>query len=132
QANNGFEVSADNATFGASADVDTANGTLVYIRYNATGINANNVPYTGTLKFSSPEVDTYSVATYGLVSLDTVHLNVAALSLNSKVYNGNADAIVTGGYALTTSPASVTRDTTAVTALYDNKNVGTGKTVTVT
>lgn len=62
--------------------------------------------------------------------IDTVHIDMSALTLNNKVYDGTLNAVV-NGLALDISATGLSLDTSNVTSVYDDKNVGTNKTVTV-
>ena len=111
---------------------------------------------TGTLNGANPGVATYSTSSLSVIASphsitavyagDGTHtgstssavsqviskkaLTLSAMSGDSKPYDGNNTANLTGG-TLTGKVGSDSVSVSSITATYDNKNFGTGKTITI-
>ena len=114
-------ISGDVVTISASAAYDNSNvGTskMITVSYSLSGSSSAN--------YTVPA--NYSVAT-AVISTKALTISIPDLNL-SKVYDGTATVVVvTAGTLSGLAPGD---DVTVIaTATYDNSNVGTGKTITV-
>jgi hypothetical protein len=126
----GFEVSDNSSTgFGTSTLIGAA-GTIpltpVYIRLAAT-TTVPGSPYSGNLQLTSLGAGTLSVA---MPPSDVIALAISSngATAQSKVYDGNDICTISGA----TPSTSVNGDiiTLVGNGIFDNKNIGIGKTVT--
>jgi hypothetical protein len=146
-------IIADNKTYdgGTTATLDTGSATLVGV---AGGDNVTLVTTGPTGAFADKNVGTGKTVTVSGLTLGGADANkyvlaqptaraditakaltVTGISADSKTYDGGTTAIVNPGSATLVGTVSgdwdVTLATTDATGAFANKNVGTGKTVTV-
>jgi hypothetical protein len=68
----------------------------------------------------------------GTLTVDAKALTIAGITASNKTYNGNATATIDASAATFTGLVDGDAVTVSATGTFDNKNVGTGKTVTLT
>jgi peptidoglycan hydrolase-like protein with peptidoglycan-binding domain/lysophospholipase L1-like esterase len=115
------------ATFLAST-LYTATITLTpKSNYTLTGVSANFFTVAGATATNTADTGVIT-AVFPATPLKQLTISLPTIT-TSKSYNGNTTAVVTAGtLAGVTSGETVT---VSATATYDNKNIGTGKTITV-
>ncbi|MEN9400446.1 MAG: hypothetical protein RL632_1549, partial [Bacteroidota bacterium] len=129
-AQSGYEVSTDNANY--SSTVSVSSGATVYVRFSTTqaagtynGATAVVLSSTGA---TNANISTSS--TGNIVS--TKSITISGISISDKVYDGNTTATIIGTAAYS---GLVNGESFSVTgtpsAVFNDKNVGTGKPVTV-
>ena len=130
----GFEISTSTSgSYSGSLNLSTISGTLasttVYIRLTAT---ANAGSYSGNLQLSSSGATTVNAA-LSSSTVNTVVLSISGVSASDKTYDATTAATVTGTPVLNGIIGSddVSVSGTA-SASFADKNVGNGKSVTVT
>jgi gliding motility-associated-like protein len=103
--------------------------------YNDKTVGINKTVTAGSFMLSGTDKDNYNLttitaATTGIITAKPITLALNATAAITKVYDGNATAtLVAGNYTLNdVQPGDVV--TVTGTANYENKAVGTGKTVT--
>jgi hypothetical protein len=119
-------------TFGATVSFAPVSGVVsnktIEVRIAAT---APLGTVSGNVVCSSTGAVSQNVAVTGVVSPIQLTATNPSLTL-TKVYNGNTTALVTPGTLAGVLAADLANVTLTATATYDNANVGTGKTITVT
>lgn len=127
----GFEVSLSAGSgFGSSVTVGSAGtiaSTTVYVRLSAIAIPNT---YSGNIVLSSAGATNVNVATVAS-TVSAKGLTITGVSANNKIYNANTTATLSGSPTLvgTVGGDIVSLDVSAVTAFFNNKNVGTAKPV---
>ena len=129
----GYEVrESGTGTFGATVSFAPVSGVVpnktIEVRIAAT---APLGTVSGNVVCSSTGAVSQNVAVTGVVSPIQLTATNPTLTL-SKVYNGNTVATVIPGTLAGVLVADQANVTLVATATYDNANVGTGKTITVT
>jgi gliding motility-associated-like protein len=117
-----------------TGDDVTVNGTATY---DNTIVGTGKVVTAGSFALSGTDKDNYSLTTTTATTTGTITAKPITVALNAapvvtKVYDGlTTAALATGNYTLT---GVQTGDVVTVTgaANYDNKTIGTGKTITAT
>ncbi|NCY22531.1 hypothetical protein EBX31_11340, partial [bacterium] len=138
-AQTGYEVSTDNSTYGSSVSV--ASGTTVYVRFAASQAAGNYNSATAVVLSGGGASSNVNVTTSS--SSNTVSqkaLTITGASATSRVYNGTTTIAITGGSLTTGSGAGQVLSADAAnvtlggspTGTVSSKDVGSGKTVTVT
>ncbi len=108
-------------------------GTFVYSPLSETVLGVG--PHTLSVTFTPTDAVNYTTATgTATVSVTKAPLTIAGITANNKTYDGNATATVDASGTLSGIIGAdiVTPDFTSATFAFSDKNVGTGKTVTVT
>ncbi|MEY3084948.1 MAG: hypothetical protein RL037_1128, partial [Bacteroidota bacterium] len=129
-AQSGYEVSDDNASFGASVSVSS--GTTVYVRFAATlGVNTYDNALAAVLSSSSATDVNVTTSSSGN-SVSAKALTISGISISNKVYDGYATATISGtaAYSGLVNGESFTVSGTP-SATFSDKNVGNNKTITV-
>jgi hypothetical protein len=127
----GFEVSLSAGSgFGSSVTVGSAGtiaSTTVYVRLSAVAIPNT---YSGNIVLSSAGATNVNVATVAS-TVSAKDLTITGVTANNKIYNANTTATLSGSPTLVgiVGGDMVTLDASAVTAFFNNKNVGTAKPV---
>lgn len=123
-------VRVDDSKITASVGGQTVTGTY-------TVQNADDIPDAGeqtyTVLFNGGDYTNVVVKT-GTVDIAPKSVTVSGITAENKVYDGDTDAtIITGGATISdiVSDDNVTIDVTGATGTFDNKNVGTDKTVNI-
>lgn len=123
-------VNVDDSMISASVGEQPVTGTY-------TVQNADDIPAAGeqtyTVLFNGGDYTNVVVKT-GTVNIAPKTVAVSGITAENKVYDGDTDAtIITDGATISdiVSDDNVTIDVTGATGTFDNKNVGTGKTVTI-
>lgn len=123
-------VNVDDSMISASVGEQPVTGTY-------TVHNADDIPAAGeqtyTVLFNGGDYTNVVVKT-GTVNIAPKTVAVSGITAENKVYDGDTDAtIITDGATISdiVSDDNVTIDVTGATGTFDNKNVGTGKTVTI-
>lgn len=123
-------VNVDDSMISASVGEQPVTGTY-------TVQNADDIPAAGeqtyTVLFNGGDYTNVVVKT-GTVNIAPKTVAVSGITAENKVYDGDTDAtIITDGATISdiVSGDNVTIDVTGATGTFDNKNVGTGKTVTI-
>lgn len=123
-------VRVDDSKITASVGGQTVTGTY-------TVQNADDIPDAGeqtyTVLFNGGDYTNVVVKT-GTVDIAPKSVTVSGITASDKVYNGNTNATLATDNATISGIVGgddVTIDITGATGTFDNKNVGTGKTVTI-
>jgi uncharacterized repeat protein (TIGR02543 family) len=129
-AQSGYQVSDDNSTFGSSVSISS--GTTIYVRFSATQA-ANNYNNTTAVVLSSTGATNVNVTTSS--SGNTVSqkgLTITGISIPNKTYDATTISTISGTAAYS---GLVNGESFSVTgtpsAIFNNKNVGTAKPITV-
>jgi uncharacterized repeat protein (TIGR02543 family) len=130
-AQSGFQVSEDDISYVSSVSV--TNGSNIYVRLAAI-MPAGTYDNATAVILSSSGASNVNISTLssGNIVL-TKSITIAGISISNKAYDGNATATITGTAAYS---GLVNGELFSVSgtpsALFSDKNVGNGKTVTVT
>lgn len=123
-------VNVDDSMISASVGEQPVTGTY-------TVQNADDIPAAGeqtyTVLFNGGDYTNVVVKT-GTVNIAPKTVTVSGIAAENKEYDGSTNAtIITNGATISdiVSDDNVTIDVTGATGTFDNKNVGTGKTVTI-
>lgn len=129
-AQSGYQVSDDNSTFGSSVSISS--GTTIYVRFSATQA-ANNYNNTTAVVLSSTGATNVNVTTSS--SDNTVSqkgLTITGISIPDKTYDATTISTISGTAVYS---GLVNGESFSVTgtpsAVFNNKNVGTAKPITV-
>ena len=115
--------SSDSGILEIVSGANTATPTIKVKKADSTG---------ATLTVTYTSATHYGTFTTGAITVAKKGVTITGLSAANKVYDGNDTATVTGTAAVAGKVGSDDVTVTGGTATFDNKNVGTGKTVTFT
>lgn len=123
----GYSVTYD--SFVSGEGVSNLSGTVTYTgsAITATDVGSYTISPTG---YTSSNYNIQYVA--GALSISKAGLNITGITAEDKVYDGTTSATIDISGISYTGLASGDSITVTSTAVFDTKNVGTGKTVTLT
>jgi uncharacterized repeat protein (TIGR02543 family) len=129
-AQSGYEVSTDNTSY--SSSVSVSSGATVYVRFTATQAAGTYNSATAVVLSSTGATNAnISTSSSGNI-VSTKSITISGISISDKVYDGNTTATIIGTAAYS---GLVNGESFSVTgtpsAVFNDKNVGTGKPVTV-
>ena len=130
-AQSGYEVSMDNSSY--SSSVSVSSGATVYVRFAATQAaeTYNNATCLVLSSIGATSVNITTSSSGNIVS--TKGITITGISISDKVYDGNTSATITGTAAysgLANGESFIVTGTSSAT--FSDKNVGNGKTITIT
>ena len=127
------EVSTEELEINGLVDGESVTGTFTTNDSLAKTYSYNNGDITVAITVSSGNGN-YNITYAGSLTIDKKDVTISEATISDKTYDGTTNAVVTGvtfnGLVGDDSP-SYNRDYTA-TAVFDNANAGTGKTLSVT